>query len=415
MDCLLPAAFLALGGGPVAHPGMVGPPFAPRASAPPPAAGKATYGEDLPYAVDSANFTVQWEDPTVDPARAGAISAQLEAAWTRLVEEQGWDAPVSADRWRLWVILDPALGGSGYTTEYVTDDYPEGYPVMWVNPSYELDTPAFGLSVAVHEFGHALQFRHRDWAPGDGETWFWEASAEWTAELGAPDLDTYALSSYWYAADPTVAYSRSAAGHAYGMFIVPAWLEEHGGGELRGVWAGQSGQGWEDVLADAAGRPFSEVVVETAGAYGARALAESDLYYAPEPTPIDGPSALRTETVAGRLGTWYYEVDPGPDGRFWSEGAVEVRYARDGAWSAEPPPGPFLAMVTTLEGDGSFLVGVEPRTADTGESPAAACGCASTPTRGLPGLILLVPLLRRRGFTRASQSEACGPHGGGAS
>jgi len=402
MDCLLPAAFLALSGGPAAHVGMEGPPFDPGLAPPPPAAGKATYGGDLPYQVDSANFTVQWSDPTVSASRAGQISAQLEAAWVHLVEEQGWAPPVSADRYRLWVLLDPALGGSGYTTEYVSEDYPEGYPVMWVNPVFEEeDIPAFALSVAVHEFGHALQLRHRDWGVGDEEIWFWEASAEWIAERGAPELDTYALSSYWYAFAPTVAYSTYAGGHAYGMFLVAAWLEEHGGGELRSVWAEQEGRGWEEVLAEAAGRPFSEVIVETSGAYAASALRESSLYYLPEMPSLVGPEALRTDTPGGRLGTWYYAVDPGPEGVFFAQGDVQVRYAGDGEWGAVAPDGSFVAAVTTLEADGTFSVGLEARSEPVADPAPPSCGCSSGAARGAgggaAGGALLVLLARRRG------------------
>jgi hypothetical protein len=380
MPCALAAVSVALSGGPVADARMVTPPYGPGVHAS--AVGKGTYGDDLAFHLETPNFTLQWSDPTVDPTRAADLGEWLETGWTALVEEQGWPVPVSADRYRLRVILALDLGGSGYTTEYASADYPEGYPVLYLNPGFLPDDPDYERSVAVHELGHAIQYALRALDPA--EAWYWEASAEWMAELGAPELDSYARSVGWYAQHPELAYDSDAALHPYGMVLLPAFLDAYAPGAFAASWHDPAP--WADAIATAAGLPFPDVIADMTGAYAAHTLPESDLYA--DPVLLDGDEA----EVEGRLGTFYVPVDPG-SATWAAEGDVVVRYAVEGSWSDEAPAEPFIATITTLDATGKVRWGlVAPE--------EGGCGCATASARpGLP-VVLLAALLRRSGRGR---------------
>lgn len=405
MDCQLDAVFAALRGEPPADPRMVEPPFA-AAHPAPPSTGKSTYGTDLTYKVDTPNFTVQWTDPTVEPSRAQGIATALEIAWERLVVDRGWPAPVSSDRYRLWVILDPELGGSGWTTEYATGDYPDGYPVMYVNPHFIDDPVEFVVSVAVHEFGHALQYAVRDWAVDGAETWYWEASAEWVAELGAPDLDTYAWSTYWYAEDPGLAWDSTANFHHYGMVAYNAWLDEYAAGEegFRDAWADNGGRDWETVLEAAAGMPVAEQIRELSGAYLAGQLRESALYTPVEPEPIDLPATL---DLPERYGTRYLSF-AWLDRELVVEGPVEVTFVDGTLWTDTPQSGEAVLAAVTWngeEGDG-FSLRWEDGPAE--EEAPRACGCAGVDAPAGLGLVLLALYSTYPRARRASQVASPG-------
>jgi hypothetical protein len=383
MDCLLHEVFDARSGGPVVDARMVEAPVWIGAPGAPRAMGKGVYGAPRAYHVDGGNFTVQWDDPEVDSARADAILARLEAAWETLVEVDGWPAPVSSDAWLLWVNLDPTLAGSGYTVEYTDDTYPDGYPVMWLNPNYEAENPAFGLSVAVHEFGHALQYGVR--TPGDRtDAWFWEATSEWTAEHAAPDLDTYAESAWWYAQYPEAAWDAPDRYHPYGMLLLNAWLDERifGFDGIVDLWVGGEGIPWAERIPAVAGAPLDELLPEMAAEVAAGTLRESALYEPPVHLTVS--EGWQTVELPGLYGSYYVDWE----GPLTVEGPVAVRYISEGVVSSVQPEGAYIAVFTaTGEGDLSF--GVPPVTAEP-------CGCAGAePPMSWLILPMLLPLRRR--------------------
>lgn len=407
MDCALPAVLDALAGNaaPV-DARMVRPPAELDGAVRARAAGKAVYGQGWEDHVDTENFTLQWAAGDADPARAAAIGAALEAAWAALVIEERWPAPVSSEGYLLWVILDPSLAGSGYTTVYATDDFPAGYPVMYVNPVFEAETPEYGLSVAVHEFGHALQYRLRDWHGGSTDGWYWEATSEWVAERAAPDLDTYALSTYWYAAAPSRAYDSTADGHAYGMLLLNASLDEHlvGFAGIRDIWelaARRPEDDWAAILAESTGVGMDALVAEMSGAVAAEGLRESRLYYGPELAERHA-SAPEEATLAlpGLYGTAYLRIEEGAAG-FRVDGDVRVRYAVDGAWGEELPEAPFTVAITAVgtEGDVRYGTRLAPPAAETPPTrpePRAACAAVGSGARWLALAGILAAALRRR-------------------
>ncbi len=388
MDCLLPEVLAALAGDTPVDVRMVVPPAALRAAPAPRADGKGVLGANMRYHVDGAHFTVQWADTTVDSERAAAILAQLEAAWPVLVDAGGWPAPVSSDTYLLWVVLDPELAGSGYTTVYTTDAYPNGYPVTYLNPDYYADEPEFGLSVAVHEFGHMLQFRLRDWLLGSADGWFWEATSEWIAERGAPALDTYAYSTWWYAQWPDGRFDRLEDNHPYGMVLLVAWLDERVFGleGVRDTWlAGQDDdRTWDQLIADVAGRDFGELVAGMAAEVAAGTLRESAIYE----RPLRGathPEAPGWATIDApeRYGTHFIDIEGG-GANLVVEGEVIVAYVHDRVVT-DVVPGESYTLVLTGTGEGGkvgYGVGMAP---DEVEPEPSGCGCAVAARTGAGG------------------------------
>lgn len=392
MDCLLPDVLAALSGEAPADVRMVAAPAAVAGPSHLRANGKGVYGADLPYHLDGDNFTVQWEDATVDPERAAAVLAQLEAAWPVLVNEGGWPAPVSAATYLLRVVLDPELGGSGYTTVYITDDYPQGYPVSYLNPTYDIEDPAFGLSVAVHEFGHMLQYRLRDWQGGRADSWYWEATSEWMAERAAPALDTYAESSYWYAQWPGARFDRIERYHGYGMLLLNAYLDERvfGLDGIRDVWMAGQGEAtpWDASIAGVAGQDFGAIVAGMAAEVAAGTLREGALYDAPLRVAVH-EEAPEWQTIEAPELFGSHLVDIG-GGAVIVEGDVTVAYVANGEIGALAPDGPYTLVVTALSDNGELAYGVS-RPAIEAEP---ACGCGGGSGAGWLGLGLLAA--RRR-------------------
>ena len=415
MHCLTPLVLMALRGEPCppsnAQPACS--PFDERVLTPPrgrsragPTRGpnaKTPLGDGLEYAVESANFSVQWNDDDSSEAYASTLIASLEEAWQHLIVEDGWAPPLSSDVHLLTFILDPALGGSGFTTVYVAPDYPDGYPVSFVNPGFGDDEyPGYSRSVAVHELGHMVQFGVRDGSADDGEAWYWEASAEWMADRGVPDINTYALSTWWYATHTELAYDSMESSHAYGMLLLPRAIEDQWGPDVvRDSWSGNDGADWADAIGDAAGVPIGDLIADMAGAYVAGALTESELFYPPQAmSPPEG------EQAEGELyGTVYAKVDN--DGAtFEVIGPASVRFATEGEWSEARPDDPFTAAITrTGEGPiiwgpaGDSAVDIAEGTADSGRR-AERCGCAAQPAPRAVGVDALGLTLLGLGWVR---------------
>lgn len=410
MDCLLPDVLAALSGEAPVDVRMVVSPAAfgaslsagmssggrTRTAAP---QGKIVYGADLPYHIEGDHFTVQWEDATVDPTRADAFLAQLEAAWPLLVEDGGWPAPISSDTYLLRVVLDPELGGSGYTTVYVTDDFPQGYPVSYLNPAYDIEDPSFGLSVAVHEFGHMLQYRLRAWQGGRTDSWYWEATSEWMAERGAPALDTYAESSYWYAQWPDARFDRVERYHGYGMLLLDAYLDERvfGLDGIRDVWiAGETDTAsWDVLIEEVAGRDFGELMAGMAAEVAAGTLRESALYDSPVRAAVHGTAPAWEVIAAPELfGSHFVDIGGGAVVVEGDGEDVAVAYVVDGTVGKMPAEGPYTLVITALSELDTVAYGVAPPV--LAEEPVEACACGGSDSGGWLGVALGVLAVRRR-------------------
>jgi hypothetical protein len=322
MDCETPAALAALAGEtPAAYvryleaPGGMG---EGGLSAPPPA-GKGVYGDSMDNHLDTENFSVQWAEGDGTDEIAEAAAEALESAWTVLIEEQGWRAPVSSDRYLLWVVLDPSLSGTGFTTEYKTADYPDGYPVVYVNPEM-FSYGDFFLALAQHEFHHAIQYGYRNYTASSDEPWYWEASANWAPYLVGPEANSFDYSAAWYADAAELDYASMSGSHQYGMFVLNAYLDtfvaEH---TMRTVWElGEGGDRWLDIVATAAGLSADEVWGRFTANYAEDGLDSLGKFGAPRFVRADAGTEAGTDGEAEQFGTVYYEFSGG-DGTFLAE------------------------------------------------------------------------------------------------
>ena len=372
---------------------------------------KTVYGAPLEHRVDTANFSVQWEGDDANDAYAQEVAAVLEQGWQALIVEQGWPQPVSADRYLLRVVLDPSLSGSGFTTTYASDEFPNEYPVSYVSPGFgDSDYPGYSLNVAVHEFSHMIQFAVRDWRSSAAEAWYWEASAEWMADQGAPDIDTYALSTYWYAVNTAESYNSTTSYHQYGMLLLPRYIEDaYGADVVKRSWEENGGAAWDNAIAEAVGADLDAIVPEMAGAYAAKALTESALFYEPDPmAALEGEDDGVDDGELGWLGSIYVAVARDDAARFTVTGPATVRYATEGAWGPAAPEDAYIAAITRT-GAGTILWGPNGREQDTANTAGEAkdtaqdpdegvgCACASSPEAAnwMPALALAA-LLRRK-------------------
>ncbi|MCP4810755.1 MAG: hypothetical protein GY913_11060 [Proteobacteria bacterium] len=292
MECLTP---LALSGALT----MAPPQVHPSASLD----GKATYGTPQSDYITTDNFVIV--HGTASTSKAQRAGEALEAAWTALIEEQGWTPPVSSDNYLVWVIFDTGMSGTGLTTEYESNDFPQGYPVIYLNPAYANDAD-FWTHLAAHEFAHTLQYAARDeWTWSAEEAWFWEASGEWMVEQALPDVDVYAWQVSWYSRYPWYRYDSLDNQHQYGMGVFVGYLDEFVWGDtgLRDLWnASGDGTAWIDLLGDVG--PLDELWPDFAAKVGNEGLRESGIY---EPVLVDGVLKDGSGEVAF-LGTDFYEA-----------------------------------------------------------------------------------------------------------
>ncbi len=371
------------------------------AGAPPPPAPAAE------ESVETEHFAVSWPAGDDLSAAAGDAAEALEAAWTALVDEGGWPPPPGMDAGPQPVRLDPELDGTGLTWMDEVDGVER--PVIALDPAWDAH-PDFFAELAAHEFVHALQYGLRD--PGaavgaiDEETWCWEASAEWGA-AGALDAGAVvAEQSAAYAERPEARYTELDGGHAYGMFLLHAWIEEAVGGPeaLRDLWllaAGRPDSAWDAILAEQHGVSAGALWAGFSAAYGNRQLADNALY------AIPASEAAVPDGAAGSLaylGTRYYDVDVA-EARIAPEGAVIVSGLAGAAGEGETllARGGTRVAVTGLDPDGAdYVLHVERRVRRPGDPEDRSAGnglCAATaPARGplAWALAWLVAARRRR-------------------
>ncbi len=426
MKCATPLVLAALSGtGPPPHAGVFAPPFDTTTTAPP-AAGKAVWGASLEHQLTSDNFVVGWEGDSGSADAAQRVLDVLELAWINLVLELGWTPPTSSDDYLLWIVLDPSVGHTGYTALVDGPDYPEGVPYIYMNPDYA----AFGSfweHLAVHEFNHMLHYRLRDYTGGDKESWYWEASAEWGVELGAPDLDVYAVQQAFYALKPEARYDTIDGQHEYGMLGLNAWLDEHGlgPGGLRDVWdeaQDRPGDDWVEILEDLSGASAGQLWADFTAALSNGALREANLYTPPTPLgPVDEGSSGKLAL----LGTDAWEVTADAVVRVDGDAILGAPWGHGSAvraWTGD------VLTVTALKQNANYSLSLgdvdEPL--DTGgpgdsggsqngdggggtglpDDDGVGCGCQSTGGSGLawPLLALLGAVLRQR---RSVATPAC--------
>jgi hypothetical protein len=427
--CLTPAALSAGGAPHAALPAL--PPgigVGPASGGPPrPPVDRTHYGTPYDDHLDTAHFTINWAPGAATLEQAEAAGVALERAWEAYAAA-GWPAPVSSDSYFLWVLLDPELGGTGLTAEYYTDEYPQGYPVIWLNPLWAEDAPFFA-SLASHELHHAVQYAMREtWAPR-GESWMWEATAGWASWLVEPDTRAIDYTIEWYAADAHLAADTMNSGHEYGMAAFTQHLDLTQGGPeaIRDLWeAGATDPSpWVDLLpgvyGEDAGTLFARFAVDYANdSYGGTARWADPPLHDPEAGPYSAEAYGSRAYAPEGGGRWTLVVDEGEaviagpdtvgDRVDVAEGEVFTVTAtspRGATWRLEPtvedsggPDDGGADLDDTDGGDGGTAdAGGAGETVADGEGGGKGGGCASAPGLSvgwaLIGVVALIALRRR--------------------
>jgi uncharacterized protein (TIGR03382 family) len=359
----------------------------PDVAAPPDA--KPWYGTPYSNSVTTEHFGLTWRDGDADDDQAARAAAALEAAWTELIDVQGWPEPVSADSYLLWILLVDDISATGYTTEYHTDEYPDGYPVIYLNTKMAGDE-GFWTTLASHEFHHAVQYAMRDFGAGaSSESWYWEASATWAANLVEPDTAALDYISAWYARNSAEPYTSTDGSHQYGMFVFNAWLETGGltgPGTMLGAWeasATMAGASWREILEASTGFPAETLWSGFASGYGNEEYWRTDSWFDPDKARLVAGRNL--EGGADELGTAYYlapqqvEVEvTALDG-----GAFQVAYPAEdevsvGRWRV--PAGMTVTVTATEAGGATWEIAVSEVTEDTGgETDTGGGGVSGEP------------------------------------
>ncbi len=334
-------------------------------------AGKQVYGNNYENHLETENFTIQWSDGDGTQEEAEMAAEGLEAAWTYFVEQEGWDPPVSSDEYYLWVLLVTDLGGTGFTTEYTTSLYPEGYPVIYLDTTYATDWN-WWRALAEHEFNHALQYRQREYTGQAGESWYWEASAMWGATLVEPESDSSDYVVGWYVNQSELSFDSTEGYHHYGIFPLNGWLDTlgPGPGTMQAAWeasAGLPGQPWDVVLEDATGLDRTGIWAGFTGAFG------NELYSRGESWPDVEKNTLEegAQGEADELGTVYYRLRGGEAVEVSadvSEGDVVLSGVAGSGDTLTVAPGEILAVTATGERGAAWTLRVASPEGDTGDT-----------------------------------------------
>jgi len=333
------------------------------------------------FAHDTANFTVQWTDGTIDHDFAVSVALAAEEAWTYFIDTEGWPLPPTSDAYRVTIILDRGIDYPGLAVMYEDDWLSISAPVIYMNPDYADIDPDYTASLTHHEFAHAIQYAMRDNSDVEDavwhtEAWYWESSASWMSERVRPASADVAYLSAHYAEDTTSAFDTLDWGHEYGMYLLNAYLDEHviGWEGIQDIWAEHDGDDWLTVIERHTDEPAEMTWAAFTGTYWMRILEHAEYMYYPDLE--DSP-----RVIEGHLGAQYLEVtEMAPHfegGTIHLDGGVAV-LLRDG-WlaeiftdHAEIPSGvrdPILIVTNPSEAPLTFSYWLEEPVADTAGDP----------------------------------------------
>lgn len=137
------------------------------------------------------------------------------------------------------MVADPFLGADGQTDVVYSDTYPDGYPVLSLDPTLTEQRLA---AAAAHQLMHALQLRLRTEEERQGASgWYFEATAVW-AEAEVDPLNTHHVPlARGYLDYSWLAYDSTLSGHDAGLFLLNRWFEQWRPGMVQEIWMASVG------------------------------------------------------------------------------------------------------------------------------------------------------------------------------
>jgi MYXO-CTERM domain-containing protein len=237
---------------------------------PPSAATESCWGTQKDHVLNSAHFSVQWDEGLITLAQAQAFSDSLEESWAVEVDELGWREPQGSNLYLMLVMVEN-LGGSGAGAYTTVDSCGMGRLPYVVANTGSFSAGSWYKTMACHELHHAIQYSYGF----AHEFWWWEATSTWVEDLVYPFANDWAGALYMFAQTPYIGMNAFAGNsnnqelfwHTYGMGIWGMYLDQHvGGNELvRETWEAVLGMtcqycAWMPDVIEDIGHDFDELM-----------------------------------------------------------------------------------------------------------------------------------------------------------
>lgn len=217
----------------------------------------------LANAIPTEHFKIHWEFPTT-LAYAQNTAAYAEYAYQKICIEMGWQVPPTDDnrggdnRYDIYLVNPSNIQGFNGVTQ---PEIPENWPHEW-SPSFVLirnniETDEELKMIIAHEFNHATQLAYtcRD---GATDTWFFENTAVWVAEIVYNYAYNYYL-HYFQGPDPLQSpefgiHTTTPDLHLYNYagFLWPKFLAEwkNDASIVKNIWQRFGQNSGDNVLPD---------------------------------------------------------------------------------------------------------------------------------------------------------------------
>lgn len=293
-----------------------------RPTAPPPPGGTPSdtcQGQEHSNRVTGSHFAVEW-DNAIDERTAEEFLDALESAYTKEIDELGWEPPAGYAQYLMKVEVVSGNYAGAYTTVEQCGRTYVPYIVAYAG-SFQGNSDWYE-TMALHEFNHSSQFSY-GYGP---EFWIWEATATYIEEQVEPDNNWWSTYVTGYSGNPHMPMSAESQSdydtfyHMYGMAIWGFHLEEHEGDAdtVRKMWEWAGGHGTyydldiED-MTEGAGVDFAAAYADFVARNAAMDYREHRLYMEVDTTdevsslPADGASGNRD--APGGYGQNYIHID----------------------------------------------------------------------------------------------------------
>ena len=199
---------------------------------------------DFPNVKETNHFAIKWgQFDDFSNKDIEVLADALEKSWEHEVETLNYPPPFGADTFKTNVYIGnthediPDISNASKAYTQVDD---QGYAYLVFSPRY-LGQHDELQATAAHELFHAIQWHANadyEFGPTSAASWYWEATAVWMESEVYPEVEDYASHIASFLFYPEIALNEFqipetgslAETHAYGAFLFPQYLVEHGPG-----------------------------------------------------------------------------------------------------------------------------------------------------------------------------------------